>query len=382
MTFSDWYIWLEATIQYLKRDGGDLKRNYADVKMDIQMATARVQRITLGRSLPLDTSQHIRDDKLERYLFGGGISLVRRGNLLALLDRMRNGIPRDSYGIDLSTVMRMDRWCQRYTDRTWDFPEDLWTTYSKVLFNVCPDYQSAGKVRGDSFTDSIDAFFRVADDAVNSEEGLLILCRLLWKSLSVVRLQMCVVPRSRRTGDGIYGFYTPWPLAVALEDLRLSVTKNWIGSKASRRPYGMPHDIPFGWGWTIDPARPGRFREVWPTQTYNWMPYVRDVPIMCHGSQSHWSYNPLRDNGVACVSCKTNPAGLRFRPCGHKVVCICCFTDWLDDDDRRPFIACPVCESDVRDAVRDSNHAELVPGEIGTRNGRKRVPDRDTTLSR
>lgn len=78
-------------------------------------------------------------------------------------------------------------------------------------------------------------------------------------------------------------------------------------------------------------------------------------------SLSFWDSDAMYDNGIQCVVCMDRPAGVRFRPCGHKVVCVDCFTRLCGgrDEPRLP-AQCVVCKATVTDAQRDNHPVDFI----------------------
>lgn len=91
------------------------------------------------------------------------------------------------------------------------------------------------------------------------------------------------------------------------------------------------------------------------------------------GDVSRWVYNPVidrirrdeTDEEIVCVICHTNPPGIRFFPCSHKVVCICCFKPLEDHTKRDQYMECPVCRSRITRIDRDTDPAPYKRQKIG-----------------
>ena len=76
---------------------------------------------------------------------------------------------------------------------------------------------------------------------------------------------------------------------------------------------------------------------------------------------SFWECDAVHDNGIQCVICMDRPAGVRLRPCGHKVVCIDCFARLCGGRDEPRLLAqCVVCKATVTDVRRDNDPVDFI----------------------
>jgi hypothetical protein len=193
------------------------------------------------------------------------------------------------------------------------------------------------------------------------------------------RLQRCccLLPQAPPLRIPLYllpeeGLYFPPLLAADIENPDADV-KVWMGNEAILR---VLHAEGKPVGWTTDPD--GDVHSMW--WKMSWSERLKPYkPRLCRDGfkdQTHWDHDLTRDNGELCAICLENQSGVRFVPCGHKVVCICCFT-YLAKDAR---IRCSLCRKLVVDAVRDTDPRQFTVR--GPRSVRQRSNDEEATVMR
>jgi hypothetical protein len=198
--------------------------------------------------------------------------------------------------------------------------------------------------------EEIDVLFHCWNEMCQRTPRFVVLAQTLWSSLAVVRTDHCVPYCDTGRRQCLAGAYIPPKLAAMLEDPERDAVPIWVRTE---RPTGLGHAAV---GWTMD-YNACASRAVWPAARWRHEP-ARFRPRICLSGEdpdSYFDFDPTIDNApLKCVVCYANDAGVRIVPCGHKILCVCCFTALAKRAGTGP-LRCPLCRGVAAEAARDDD---------------------------
>lgn len=360
-TKEDWQDWLDATVGLIRINGRDSK----EVERDIAKKCERVKEKTMGRVHTASRSTAIfstpnPDQEALEYLFGIRLAegqYLTRGHLVAFYhyNKENNDDPDD-----MRRAHRLHRIFNRNVDLDFHGFKDF-LTKCRMLLQCIEKVTARQKPPSNRpHIEQIDELFNLMEKTGQENPFLNPVLRILWMSVTVIRTtSFCVPPPRVHVGRTRFTrYYVPWKLADMLEGRNNQRLPSWINAP------DLPAVSGSTLGWTLRAG--ARFIE-------------RVVPALikpdqCRDgfhSRSYWTFDAARDNGPECLMCLNNPSGVRFLPCGHKVMCICCFTKMRQTvSASEGVLICPMCRTAMRHVLRDRNPEEYIQQGISSKRKR------------